>query len=127
MNVWQRIDSALRTSGIKVYPSGAHIGVCRSPYCVVQQAGTYSAAGGFGRNTYTGWYVHAYVPLGSYAALDELLGLVRRALRGLEDERLIYFTGGESVHLIDDAFAAHTAYLEYRSFGSSVHSDADND
>lgn len=121
MTVWQRIYSALRDAGINVYPSGAHFGVCSAPYCVVQQAGTYSSGGdSFGRTSYTGYYIHAYVPLGSYRKLSELISSIRAALAPLEDERIIYSTGAESVHLIDDAFAAHTAYVEYRAFSSNL-------
>lgn len=121
MTVWQKIYSALNNAGLKVYPSGGHIGICMSPYCVVQQTGTYpSGDDHFGRNNYTGYYIHAYVPLGNYLRLSELLDSVRKALDSLENERIIYFTGFESIHHIDDKFAAHTAYLEYRSFSSRV-------
>jgi hypothetical protein len=119
LTVWQKIYSALKNAGINVYSSGSHIGACLSPYCVVQQAGTYSAGGNsFGSNGYTGYYIHAYVPLGDYVKLSALLDSIRAAMRELEREHIIYSTGFESVHQIDDKFAAHTAYLEYRSFSS---------
>lgn len=119
LTVWQRIYSALNNAGLKVYPSGGHNGICMSPYCVVQQAGTYTAGDDKpGRNSYTGYYVHAYAPLGNYLKLPELLDSVRSALNNLEDEHIVYFTGFESIHQIDDKFAAHTAYLEYRAFSS---------
>lgn len=121
MTVWQRIYTALSDAGISVYPSGAHLGACRAPYCVVQQAGTYSSGGdSFGRTKYTGYYIHAYVPLGGYPKLSELIDSIRAALVPLEEERIIYSTGAESVHLIDDAFAAHTSYVEYRAFSSNL-------
>ncbi len=121
MTVWQRIYSALKSAGLRVYPAGTHTGACKEPYCVVQQAGTYSAgADSFGRTEYTGYYIHAYVPLNNYIALSELLTSIRGAMAVLEGERIIYSTGFESVHQIDDSFAAHTAYLEYRAFSSNV-------
>ena len=121
MTVWQRIYSALKSAGLRVYPAGTHTGACKEPYCVVQQAGTYSAgADSFGRTEYTGYYIHAYVPLNNYIALSELLTSIRGAMAVLEGERIIYSTGFESVHQIDDSFAAHTVYLEYRAFSSNV-------
>ncbi|MDD6395132.1 MAG: hypothetical protein PUB37_02980 [Firmicutes bacterium] len=121
MTVWQRIYSALKDAGLRVYPAGAYSGACKEPYCVVQQAGTYSAgADSFGRTGYTIYYIHAYVPLSSYTALPELILSIRGVLTALEQERIVYFTGFESIHQIDDRFAAHTAYLEYRAFSSNV-------
>lgn len=119
MTVWQKIYSALNNAGIKVYPSGGHVGRCTSPYCVVQQAGTYSAIDdSFSRSSYTEYYIHAYVPLNDYLRLSKLLDSIRNALSALEEGHIIYFTGFESVHQIDDEFTAHTSYLEYRSFSS---------
>lgn len=121
MTVWQKIYSALKKAGIKVNLPGEHIGLCMSPYCVAQQAGTYAlGSDSLSRNRYTEYYIHAYVPLGNYMKLPELLNSIRAALSTLEDERIIYYTGFESIHLIDDRFAAHTAYLEYKSFNSEA-------
>ncbi len=111
----------MKNSGIRVYPAGTHIGICREPYCVVQQAGTYSAGDDvFGRTEYTGYYIHAYVPLNGYSELSMFIKSIRDVLASLESERIIYYTGFESMHQIDDSFGAHTAYLEYRAFSSNV-------
>lgn len=116
MIVYNTVKSILRDNDIDVYlpgqyPNDGASGVCRSPYVVIQNGGTYSLGLGY-VSGYTLLRVHAYVPINQYPILSELIAKIKKLLAPLDD--MIYPTGNEFIHVIDDNRKAHTTYIEYQ-------------
>lgn len=105
------ILDALRGAGIQVYIQGAYDGICRQPYCVVQQMGTYIKTERSGASTAV--RIHLYVPLYAFAQLDTLAKSVNAALEPLVRRREISMASGTGAHAIDDDYKAHTATLDF--------------
>ncbi len=104
------VMAALAAAGISVYYPAAKQEICREPYAVVQNGGTYRYASS-DRVGYSLVTVHCYVPVGRYPLLDILVGQVRTALSALSPD--LRPTGRESVHIVNDRFRAHECTVEY--------------
>lgn len=105
---YSSIEKALISAGIQVKRPGTHEGICHTPYCVVQQHGTYPFAATIHQG-YTLYLIHIYVPLDRYTALEQMCALVRHAL----SKTSLRPTGNESAAEILDNYKAHTMSLEY--------------
>ncbi len=104
------VTAALAAAGISVYYPAAKQEICREPYVVVQNGGTYRYASS-DRLGYSLVAVHCFVPVGRYPLLDRLVGQVREALAPLSPD--LRPTGRESAHIVNDRFRAHECTVEY--------------
>lgn len=107
---YQDIKNALAAAGIDVRLPGAKPGICKEPYVVVQENGTYPYAA-FYRLGYTLITVHCYVPLQRYTDLEALVSRVKAALVPLSPD--LRPTGNRGIDSINDTFKAHESSVEY--------------
>ena len=108
--IYSDIQTALARAGITVFDPAAKQDICRQPYAVVQNMGSYRYAQSH-RLGYTLLSVHCYVPLNHYDELDDLMVRVKTALAALAPD--LRPVGNEGIHTINDRFKAHESYVQY--------------
>lgn len=108
----ETVITALENAGIPAYYPGQHEGICTSPYCVVQSMGSFPEAGrGPG---YEIIRIHLYVPVGRFSLLETLIEQVESALSGPVGQGQLRPYEEVGACLIEEAFRAHTCYLDCR-------------
>jgi len=112
MEKWLEIFERLTRAGIETYPPGGHIGICQSPYCVVQ-----SGAGNLaGSSTVTGrceYRIYLVVPIETPAVLDELAKQVRMALEPMVSAGILEISSPRGAMTPHDGFSALISYIDY--------------
>jgi len=107
MSIQETILDRLRGAGIDAYLSGQKDGVCKRPYAVVSDGGTYALGKTTGAKSLI---VTAYVPAGRPL---ELRGVIAGILAALAPYKAIRTTGEISPEDVDDLRKAHIASIEY--------------
>lgn len=107
MSIREEMLTRLAQAGVDACLPGQKEGLCKKPYVVVSDAGTYAT----GRTTgYKVFLVTGYVPAARPLDLRELLIDAQTALVGMKSIRT---TGEISPESIDDDRKAHIATVEY--------------
>lgn len=111
MDALQVAQATLRAEGFSVYDPGEFAGVCKAPYVVLRYSGTYASFAGnkVGSSVIE---AHCFVPLTEYAKLAPYKASVKATLRRLQHQ--LKPTGHESNDGIEQAYKAHSAYIEYQ-------------
>lgn len=112
MNRWQEIFDLLTEAGIETYAPGGHIGLCSSPYCVVQ-AGSGSIPNGTRMLGKCDYRIYLVVPIEEPARLAQLAEQVRQALRPMESSGVLRLDMPRSAMVPDDSFSALVSYIDY--------------
>jgi hypothetical protein len=107
---WQDIVRHLKACNFDVYPPGARVEECESPYVVVKHNGGTKMPGiSTMKETYS---VMVYVP--SYSILEMEVQRLKAAMKGLEP--LIMPNGFQTGSFYDDGFKAHMVSVEYHNY-----------
>lgn len=112
MDKWQTIFNTLAAAGIDVYAPGAHVGICTSPYCVVQ-AGGGSIPSGKCRVGSCDYRIYLVVPAEAPAQLEMLAQRVRDALSEMVSSGTLRLETPRSAMVPDDGFSALISYIDY--------------
>lgn len=117
MDKWQEIYSALANAGIDVYAPGGHIGICRSPYCVVQSAGG-SVSGETHRCGRCEYRIYLVVPAELPSETEKLAAKVRAALGAMLESGSLVPTAPRGATVPDNGFEALISYMDFVSYYS---------
>lgn len=105
----KRIYTTLKESGLDVYFSGQHKGLCKTPYVVVKESNQSPELGTrvIGRRIVD---IMIYIPIGSYIAIESYREKVKRALL---NSSFLRYTGFETPIIIEEDIKAYSTSFEY--------------
>jgi len=112
MDKWLEIYETLKAAGIETYPPGGHVGLCQSPYCVVQ-AGAGSVPFSAPINGRCDYRIYLVVPIEDPAGLDRLAGKVRSAMEPMVKSGALQLSVPRSAMTPDGGFSALISYIDY--------------
>ena len=112
MDACDRAREHLEKQGLRCYKPGIAVGVCKAPYVVVRDGGSY--AQGMSGGTSIGYRivtVYCYVPRenGNLAAL---VAEAKAAMKALRSQLMA--TGNEGPEMIEQDYDARSQSIEYR-------------
>ena len=113
MTAVARASALLKDIPLPVYDVGAHLDVCRAPYAVLRNAGSYPTTES-ARLTYSLLTIYLYVPLDGNQTelLEKLTRAVKSRMRAMRDQARA--TGNEGQDTIEGDYKALSRALEYQ-------------